>query len=190
MRVYTVRKPEPNTDKEFQAYTELLEEIGIDLTNALRTLEPGTTNRWLHVWKSKPQAERFARALGERLYDPSWMVHEFELPHEEFGPLAPLTILSMPVKDGTVFRLDANSLARVMQHYPNVRLVGEVVKRGLVLPNDLRVDLERQYGRLCDEVISSLTGLSEDEIAGLGGIRIVTLTGEVLHERLPSNVSG
>ena len=62
MRVYTVRKPGGNTDKEYEAYTELLEEVGIDLANAPRTPEPGTTNRWLYVWKSRPQAERFARA--------------------------------------------------------------------------------------------------------------------------------
>ena len=86
MRVYTVKKPEPNTDHEFQAYIDLLEEIGIDITDVPRTPEPGTTNRWLYVWRSKPQAERFARELGGRLRDPSWAVHEFDIPDEERGP--------------------------------------------------------------------------------------------------------
>ena len=191
MRVYTVRKPEPNTDTEFQAYTALLEEIGIDLANAPRTLEPGTANRWLYVWKSKPHAERFARELGRRLHDPSWYVYSFELPREEFGPLAPLTIQAIPVRNGTVFRLEANSLARVMQHYPNARLVGEVEQPvGVVFPHDVRDDFERQNGPIWDQVISVLTGISEEEVAGLGGIRIVTRNDEVLHERLPSTVSG
>ena len=190
MRVYTVRKPEPNTDQEFQAYTALLEQIGIDLANAPRVLEPGTTNRWLYVWKSKPHAERFARALGMRLHDPSWVVHEFDLPHEELGPLAPLTILSIPMNGGTVFRLEANSQARIMQHYPNARMRGEVVQPdGVMFPHDVREDFERQHGPVWDEVITVLTGISEEEVAGLGGIRIVTLNGEVLYERLPSTVS-
>ena len=66
MRVFTVRKPGGNTDREFQAYIDLLEEIGIDIADVPRTPEPGTTNRWLYVWRSRPQAERFARELGER----------------------------------------------------------------------------------------------------------------------------
>jgi hypothetical protein len=174
----------------------LLEEIGIDLTNVPRVLEPGTTNRWLYVWKSKPEAERFARELGVRLRDPSWSVHGFELPREEFGPLAPLTILSIPVNNGTVFRLEGNSQARIMQHYPNARLLGEVVQRGgvvqpggVVFPHDVREDFEGQHGPVWDQVIILLTGVPEEAIDRLGGIRIVTLNGEVLYERLPSGVS-
>ncbi len=190
MRVYTVVRPGGNTDKEFQAYTELLEEVGIDLANAPRTPEPGTTNRWLYVWKSRPQAERFARVLVERLRDPSWIVHDFDLSHEESGPLAPLTILSIPVRNGTVFKLEASSQARIMQHYPNARLRGEVQEDvTLEFPSDLREDFERQHGQVWDQVIILLTGISEEEIDRLGGIRIVTLNGEVLHERLPSSIS-
>ena len=190
MRVYTVRKPAGNTDKEYEAYTELLEEVGIDLANAPRTPEPGTTNRWLYVWKSRPQAERFARVLVERLRDPSWSVHEFDLSHEESGPLAPLTILSIPVRNGTVFKLEANSQARIMQHYPNARLRGEVEEpKPVSFPHDVREDFERQHGSVWDQVIILLTGIPEEAIDRLGGIRIVTMNGEVLHERLPSSIS-
>jgi len=190
MRVYTVRKPGGNTDKEYEAYTELLEEVGIDLANASRTPEPGATNRWLYVWKSRPQAERFARVLGERLRDPSWSVHEFDLSHEESGPLAPLTILSIPVRNGTVFKLEASSQARIMQHYPNARLLGEVERDvRLEFPSDVREDFERQHGPVWDQVIILLTGIPEEAIDRLGGIRIVTMNGEVLHERLPSSIS-
>ena len=61
MRVYTVRKQGLNTDREFQAYVELLQDIGIDVTDVPRTPEPETTNRWLYVWRNKTQAEKFAR---------------------------------------------------------------------------------------------------------------------------------
>src|SRR4051794_11853055 len=97
MKVYTVRKRGPNTDREFQAYVDLLEDIGIDIADVPRTPEPGTTNRWLYVWQSKPLAERFVRELRARLRDPSWFVHEFDSPEPaQRGPLAPLTILSIP----------------------------------------------------------------------------------------------
>jgi hypothetical protein len=190
MRVFTVRKQGPNADREFQAYTALLEEIGIDLANVPRTREPGTTNRWLYVWKSKSQAERFARELGTRLRDPSWFVHEFEVPREDLGPLAPLTILSIPVVGGTVYKLEPNSQARLMQHYPNARLVGEFMLRGgEEFPNGVRSDFERRFGPVWDQAIAQLTGIPEDAIDGLGGIRIVTSNGDVLYERLPSDVS-
>jgi hypothetical protein len=190
MLAYTVRKPEPNTDKDDQVYYALLEHIGVDLANAPRTLEPGTTNRWLHVWKSQLHAERFARELGRRLRDTSWFVDEFELSHDEIGPLAPLTVLSIPVKGGTVFRLEANSQERVMRHYPNARLVGEFEQpAGVTFPHDVREDFERQHGQVWDQVIILHTGIPEEAIDRLGGVRIVTLTGEVLHERLPANIA-
>ena len=86
MHVYTVRKLGPNTDKELQAYIALLEEMGIDLVNIPRSLTPEAASFWLFVWKSKSQAESFARELGTRLHDSSWFVHEFELPQEESKP--------------------------------------------------------------------------------------------------------
>jgi hypothetical protein len=190
MLAYTVRKSGPNTDKEFQAYTELLEEIGIDLAKVPRVLEPGTPNRWLYVWKSKPQAERFARVLCSRLHDNSWAVHEFEVSREESGPLAPLTIVATVLMNGTVFRLEPSSQARIMQHYPNARLIGEVVESaGVVFPHDARNDFERQHGSIWDQVIILLTGISDEEVASLGGVRIVTPNGDVIHEHVPATMA-
>ena len=42
MLVYTVTKPVGTKDKEFEAYTRLLEEVGIDVSNSPRVPEPGT----------------------------------------------------------------------------------------------------------------------------------------------------
>jgi hypothetical protein len=182
MRVYTVRKPGPNIDREFQAYIDLLEEIGIDIANVPRTPEPGTTNRWLYVWRSRPQAERFARELGGRLRDSSWTVHEFDLPDEERGPLAPLVIWAIPTTEGTVFRLDSKSQARVMHHFPNAKLAGETL-----FPTDVRHDYERQNGPVWNQVIIILTGIPAEAIDRLGGVRILYENGEILHECLPTN---
>jgi hypothetical protein len=185
MRVYTVRKPEPNTDREFQAYIDLLEEIGIDIANVPRTPEPGTRNRWLYLWRSRPQAERFARELGRRLRDPSWAVHEFDIPDEERGPLAPLVIWGIPTAEGTLFRLDPKSQARVMHHFPNARLGGEYL-----FPHQVRDDYERQHGPVWNQVIIILTGIPDESIDRLGGVRILSENGAILHERIPTNVHG
>jgi hypothetical protein len=186
MMVYTVRKPGPNTDKEFQAYVGLLEDIGIDITDVPRTPEPGTTNRWLYVWTSRPLAERFARELRSRLRDPSWLVHEFELPNDHVpdearGPLAPLTILSIPTAGGTEFRLTPASQERILSHFPNARITGQVT-----FPQPVREGYERQHGPVWNQVITILTGIPEEAIERLGGVRIVDEDGRTLHERLPS----
>jgi hypothetical protein len=178
MRVYTVRKSGPNTDREFQTYIDLLQTIGIDVADAPRTPEPGTTNRWLYIWKDKVQAERFARVLGDRLRDPSWRVHEFDVPEdppfeERRGPLAPLTIFSIPTSAGTEFRLESASQERIMAHFPNARVVGQVT-----FPPQAREDW--------DHVARLLTGIPDEGVEQLGGMRIVTTEGAILYERLSS----
>ena len=189
MQAYTVTKPVGNTDREFQAYIDLLEEIGIDITSVPRTREEGTDNHWLYVWKDRTQAERFARELGDRLRDPSFFVKEIKVPTEERGPLAPLTILSIPTREGTVFRLTARSQGRLMQHFPNATLSGDVaLPRDVLYPTGVREDFQRQHGPVWDHVIAILTGLTEDAIARLGGIRILGEDGRVIHERLPADI--
>ena len=188
MRAYTVRKPEFYTDREFQAYIDLLQDIGIDITDVPRTPENGTTNRWLYVWKNKLLAERFARELRERLRDPSWFVSEFEFPDnhepdESRGPLAPLIIVSIRTTAGTEFRLTPASQERILSHFPNARLTGPVT-----FPKQVRKDYERQHGPVWGQVILQLTGIPEEAVDRLGGIRIVDEESQVLHERLPSVV--
>jgi hypothetical protein len=187
MKVYTVRKAGPNTDREFQAYIDLLQSIGIDVADVSRTPEPESTNRWLYVWNSKRQAERFARELGERLRDRSWHVHEFDLSEDQLsderrGPLAPLTILSIPTSDGTEFRLESASQERIMTHFPNARVVGQVEYQ-----SQLRDIYERQHGEVWDQVIIRLTGIPNEALERLGGVRIVTPDGDLLHERIPTS---
>ena len=189
MQVYTVTSKRGfNTDREFQAYIDLLEDIGIDISNAPRIREPGTQNEWVYVWRNKTQADRFARELGRRLWDDSFYVRDFQIPgaEEERGPLAPLTIRSIPTREGTVFRLESRSMDRVMRHFPNAMLRGEVMRRGAVLaPAGPREDGLRQDDPEWDNIIIQLTGLDEEAVARLGGIRILDEDGRVLHQRLP-----
>jgi hypothetical protein len=184
MKVYTVKQHAPNTDREYQAYVDLLQDIGIDITDVPRIPEPETSNRWLYVWQSKPLAERFARELGARLRNSSWFVHEFEVPEDEQssqrGPLAPLKIVSIPTSEGTEFRLEPASQERILMHFPNAHPAGKVT-----FPVQVRADYEIQHGPVWDQVIKVLTGIPEEAIAGLGGICVITSEGHLLHERLP-----
>ncbi|HUY33713.1 MAG TPA: hypothetical protein VMV69_13265 [Pirellulales bacterium] len=63
MDVFTVTKPGGTKNYEFEAYTRLLEEIGVDVANIARVPEPGADRRWLYTWRRKQEAEGFARGI-------------------------------------------------------------------------------------------------------------------------------
>src|SRR5260370_37011888 len=116
---------------------------------------------------------------GEGLRDRSYYVHEFEIPKdrpmaEQRGPLAPLTILSIPTGDGTEFRLESSSQERILAHFPNARVVGQVT-----FPAQVREDYERQHGPVWDEAIILLTGIPADSVVRLGAGRSVTPDGRL-----------
>src|SRR4029077_575038 len=129
--------------------------------------EPVTARRWLYVWRDRAAAQAFARALGARTGDSSWMIHEFDLPEEELGPLAPLDVIAEPVADGTRYRLSAASQERIMRRFPNARLAGEVV-----LSHQAQQAREQDRGPVWDKVIGWLSGLSLDQVNELGGYRV------------------
>ncbi len=180
MHAYTVIKPLGIGEQEYQAYTGLLEGIGIDINDVPRTPEPSTRNRWLYVWSDRNRADRFARELRRRTDDRSWTIHEIDSPVEEHGPLAPLLIMAIESTDGTKFRVVAESQERVMRRFPDARLAGE-----RFFSTDTRFDYERQFGPgFWDQVAILLLGIPHELIARLGGFRVVTPEGEILHEDL------
>ncbi len=170
-----------DTDAEYQAYLDLLEEIGVDLSSAPRVHEEGTDNRWLYVWRRREEAERFARILGNRLRDPSFTVHEFRIDEEERGPMAPLIIRAHSTRQGPIFRMEPWSQRRVMRHFSNALLCGEVP-----LPRSGGTGRREASGTVLDEVARSLTGLNDLELAGLGGYRVLAENGGWLLERRPA----
>lgn len=180
MTVFTVTKPGGTRDYEFVAYTRLLEETGIDVTDAPRTPEPGTLNRWLHVWKNFRQAESFARELRARTHDPSWSVREVETEEESRGPVAPLDIGRTRTPTGFVYWMDPKSLERIRGHFAHARLTPEIH-----IPTGTQRDYEQTHGPIWDHVATSLTGLTEDELNELGGYRIFEPGGTTLHEPRP-----
>jgi hypothetical protein len=182
MLVYTVGMPVGNKDWEFEAYTRLLSEVGIDLSDSPRAPEPGTNRRWLYAWKKRSEAERFVAELRRRTRNAEWFVHEFEVPSENRGPVAPLEIATVPEEDGYVYYLTPESQERVVAAYP-----------GTKLPLSLKVGLDKQQDLLRGmgndwwmNLSHVLTGRSEDEIDSLGGVRVVVGKDTVAFQRIPT----
>ncbi len=177
MSVYTVTMPGGIKDHEFEAYTKLLEEAGVDLSTAPRTHEPGTSNRWLYVWRDRTLAERFAVELSMRTGNSGWKVHEFEPDQYESGPLAPLDIVAFLNPEEDTFRLTPTSQERIMRHFPDAHLADKVS-----WPKQIRKDHERAQGPIWQQTAIVLMGLSELQIRKLGGYRVIKPDGSILHK--------
>ena len=177
MRAYTVIMPGGTNNHEFDAYKGLLEEAGVDLSTVPRTHEPETPNRWLYVWRERALAERFARELRLRTRNRNWEVNEFERGQDEIGPLAPLDIIAFRHPEGETFRLTPASQERIMRRFPDARLSNEVF-----WSKETRNDYERQHGSIWNQTAIILMGLSERQVQQLGGYRVISPDGSVLHE--------
>jgi hypothetical protein len=81
-RVFTIsRSDEGCTDLEFEEYLGLLRERGLDVPiESARTLEPGTENRWPHVWLKASDALHFLIELRARTTDRNWCLYSFAVP--------------------------------------------------------------------------------------------------------------
>jgi hypothetical protein len=182
MDVFTVTKPGGTKDYEFEAYTRLLEEIGVDVANVPRVPEPGTERRWLYTWRRKEEADGFARELKRRTRDGSWEVHQFEIDEEALGPVAPLDIFEVHDDERSfMYYLAPASRERIIRAYPHTRLHPSLTIS--------RIDLDenkRQHGDIWwDEVCNSLTHLTKEQVLSLGGYRVILPYGEIGHEALP-----
>ena len=93
----------------------------------------------------------------------------------------------MPTSEGIYFRLEPQSQERVMRYFPNAKLSGVMkLPEQVLFPSQVRDDYERQHGPVWNQVMIILTGLPEEAIERLGGVRIIGEDGEVLHERIPT----
>lgn len=167
--VFTVHKSTGfNSDKEYQSYVDLLEEIGIDVANAPRVPESGTSHRWLYVWRERLLAERFARELNKRLRDHSWEVKEVAAPTPDSGALAPLQVVAFATSTGTEFQLTQASQERILAHFPNALLRGSIEFENLE-----PCDFDQKPELIWNKVVLPLAGVSERNIDYLGGVRVI-----------------
>ena len=183
MNVFTVTKPGGTKDYEFEAYTRLLEEIGVDVANVPRVPEPETGKRWLYTWQRKEEAEAFARELTLRTRDGSWRVFPFKIEDEARGPVAPLDIYQVRTAEdqGVMYYLAPASRERIIKAYPHTRLYPSVT----ISQKDLE-GIKQQHGDIWwGQVRILLTGLTQEQVLSLGGYRVILPYGEIGHEELP-----
>jgi hypothetical protein len=182
MEVFTVTKPGGTRDYEFEAYTRLLEEVGVDVGNVPRVPEPETTRHWLYTWRRKEEAEAFARELRRRTRDGSWHVYQFNIAEEARGPVAPLDIFEVRNEDqGFMYYLAPASRERIIRAYPNTRLLANIT----ISQRDLE-GISGQHGdRWWDQMGRELTRLTREQVLSLGGYRVILPYGGIGHEELP-----
>ena len=185
MHVYTVYKPKGTKDQEFEAYTRLLEDVGINVADSPRVPEPGTDRRWLYAWNKKLEAERFAAEVRRRTGDLDWSVQDLDDVEVQRGPVAPLEIASTPESDGVTYYLTPLSRERIAAAFP-----------GTGVPFPIHVTKEAQFDALRDrgdawwtELSRVVTGRDDEEIDSLGGFRILTAQDSILFQRIPGAVA-
>lgn len=156
-------------DADFKDYTRLLRGQGIDLGKVPRAPEPGTGRRWLYVWDTKPQAQKFANAL-KRETNSSWVVREVVTPPSE-GPLGPIIVQTGWAADEVVFQTHPSGRAIIRSAFPNARLAATTIGIRFDTPpggSPPRVSVPA----LAREMLPTLTGLDAQELARLGYVLI------------------
>jgi len=181
MEVYVVTMPGGAKPHEFEAYTRLLEDSTIGVSDVPRVPEPDTHRRWLYVWHQKHQAEAFARALQHRTRDGSWVVRPAKIESENRGPVAPLDIYEISGNDQTLtYYLSPASRERVVRAFPHTTVYPLTISKQDLdeIKQQFREDSWSQLGQL-------ITGLSREQLRELGGYRFILPYGKIGHEDLP-----
>ncbi len=167
---FTVTRQGGTKDIEFEAYTRLLRQKGVDLARLQRVPEPGSGRRWLHVWNLQAEAQAFADELNKRMGDSAWDVVEVNGQSSE-GPLGPIELQVMRQADGWTFALHPLSRQTIQKVFP------ESCRRGSIF---IRTETAQDFqttqddvADLAEQVAIILTGLSLDRITQtFGGYRV------------------
>ena len=173
-------------DSEFEAYTRLLRQKGIDLGKLPRVPEPGTGRRWLYVWGSKEKAEAFAAELTKRTRDKGWVVIDVTAPPSE-GPLGPIIIQVGRRATGLVFALHPLSRTMISSAFSGAKAIATTVSTDF----ETYQDFLKTYGSIEDlarEVVPTLTGLKLPELEKVGYALIEDDTGRTLVFVKPSDL--
>ena len=88
--------------------------------------------------------------------------------------------------DGGVYRLFPSSKERILEHFPDALVNSD----GMLVGYDKYRDYERYHRPYWKEMAKMLTGLSEEQIASLGGVRIYQpVVEKQIWEWLPETVN-
>jgi hypothetical protein len=184
-KAYAVNLPYGTKEAEYNAYVNLLHQLGISVDDNSR-VEDSFGRKWLHVWDTREEAERFAVQLRQATRDRDWEVYELRPLRPPAGGYdgrsGPIEILIGRQSDGITYSLHPNSLKRIRQQFSQVR-----PKPSVFIGNDTQANYETSVGPTYDQVAILLTGLSRDKVMELGGYRVVDpISDLVLYEADPA----
>ncbi len=171
-RVFAVGLPGHPKPQESEAYARLLREQGIN-PEAGHRLEDSFGRKWLHVWDTRDEAERFAARLRKETRNRYWEVYELTPLRPPNGKAAgspePLSILVGRQSDGNTYSLHPGSLKLLRQRFPQVH-----PRPTVFLGRGTQDDYEATSGSIYDQVATLLTGLSPERLFNaFGGYRVV-----------------
>jgi hypothetical protein len=170
--VFAVGLPGGTKQSEFEVYTRLLREEGID-PDAGPRVEDSFGRKWLHVWDTREAAERFAARLRKETRNSNWEVYELNplrpSAGEAAGSAGPIAILVGRQSDGNTYSLHPNSFKLLRQRFPQVR-----VQPTVFIGRDTQDNYEATWGSIYEQVATLLTGLSPERLLdAFGGYRVV-----------------
>ncbi len=164
---FAVIRPGGTKDGEFETYVRLLRQHGKDLGNLPRVPDPeDPSRRWVYVWNSQDEAQRFADELNQETGDGTWQVAATAAPPSN-GPFGPVLIQLARRADGLVFALHPLSVAMIREAFPG----GKPSATNAFIDRQRWDDFLRTRGSLGDlvkEITPSLTGLDSSQLVDLG----------------------
>lgn len=164
---FTVTRPGGTKDKEFEAYSRLLRQRGKTLGNLPRVPDPeNPRRRWVYVWDTQEEAQKFAEELQEETGQNGWRVETTSTP-PSLGPFGPVLIQLARQSDGLVFTLHPLSLAMIRETFPKAApRVTNIFINGQTWDNFVKT--QGTLAQLVEEIVPLLTGLAKDPLDGLG----------------------
>ena len=165
--LYAVTKPVGTTNSEFEAYISLLTELGVDTASLVRVREKNTDRKWLYAWPDIQEAEDFAAQLRLRTQDTSWNVVGFE-PDLATENTPGLQVNVSPVSNGFEYKLTGDSFRSILTRHPAAKPTDRIF-----VPAEVLTQFEESHGTFENQARIVLTGLNQQQISDLGGVRFV-----------------
>ncbi len=169
---YTVRHLRGFNDRrEFDVYVRLLQQRGIDWSNAPRTPEFGTDKRWLYVWGESSEAEKFCENIKNETRDDDWEVHRLQDAEPPTrGSLVRVEIRMRKQNPTAEFSLHPHSQMLIRRRFPDAKPVSSISVEW-----SSRRDFDLEHGSMWDPIATVLTGLKLEELDLLEGYQIYDL---------------
>ena len=164
---FTVTAPAETKDAEFAAYARLLRQQGKPLGKLPRVPDPANPKRrWVYVWSTQEEAQRFAKHLQSETGTGGWHVEQTAAA-PTIGPFGPVLFQLVRRSDGLVLALHPLSLALIKEVFPQATPAATNAFIDIQTWNDF-LATQGSLNDLVAEVVPSLTGLSTHELTDLG----------------------